>query len=91
MPRPRSRKTISFHPNSTFFKPRGVPMRQLGIIKLTHEEVEALRLKNMKELCQCGCATQMNTSQSTVARLLSSAYKKITQAIVEGKALKVEE
>lgn len=91
MPRPRSRKRISFKPNSSFFKPRGVPLRDLEIIQLTHEEVEALRLKNMENLCQCGCATQMNTSQSTVARLLSSAYRKITQAIVEGKALEIEE
>lgn len=66
-------------------------MRELKIVSLTHEELEALRLKNMENLCQCGCACSMNTSQSTVQRLLSSAYRKITQAIVEGKALEVEE
>lgn len=91
MPRPRSQKFINFKPSATFFKPRGVPMRDLEIVRLSHEEVEALRLKNMENLCQHGCACQMNTSQSTVQRLLSSAYSKITQAIIEGKALEIED
>lgn len=91
MSRPRSIKSIGFKPESVFFKPRGIPLRELEIIQLTHEEVEAMRLKNMENLCQCGCACQMNTSQSTIQRLLSSAYKKMTRAIVEGKAIEVEE
>ena len=91
MPRPRSQKSIRFKPSATFFKPRGVPMRDLEVIMLSHEEVEALRLKNLENLCQHGCACQMNTSQSTVQRLLTSAYSKISQAIIEGKALEIEE
>jgi len=64
-------------------------MRELEVIELTTEEVEALRLKNIKDLDQIQCAKKMNTSQSTFQRILASAYKKITKAIVEGKAIKI--
>jgi len=64
-------------------------MRTLDEIELTAEEVEALRLKNIEELDQIACAKKMNTSQSTFQRILTSAYKKISQAIIEGKAIKI--
>jgi len=89
MVRPRLCRRISFNPNITYFKPQGVPMRELEIIELTTEEVEALRLRNMKDLEQEEAAEKMNTSQSTYQRILSSAYKKITEALIEGKAIKI--
>ena len=89
MPRPRLCRKIRFNPNITYFKPQGVPMRVLKVIELTTEEVEALRLKNRKDLKQIECAKQMKTSQSTFQRILSSAYEKVTDALVEGKAIKI--
>ncbi|MDD5146871.1 MAG: DUF134 domain-containing protein [Candidatus Pacebacteria bacterium] len=89
MPRPRLCRRIQFNPNVTYFKPQGVPMRYLEVIELTTEEVEALRLRNIKDLEQETAAKKMNTSQSTFQRILSSAYKKITEAIIEGKAIKI--
>ncbi|GAI05421.1 unnamed protein product [marine sediment metagenome] len=65
-------------------------MRHLEIVELTTEEVEALRLKNIKDLDQVDCAKQMKTSQSTFQRILSSAYKKITEALIKGKAIKIK-
>jgi len=64
-------------------------MRFLEVVELTTEEAEALRLKNMKDLEQEEAAKKMNTSQSTFQRILSSAYKKITEALIEGKAIKI--
>jgi len=64
-------------------------MRHLEVVELTIEEVEALRLRNIEELDQTECAKKMNTSQSTFQRILSSAYKKITIAIVNGRAIKI--
>lgn len=64
-------------------------MRFLELVELTHEELEALRLKNAKGLEQTEAAEKMNTSQSTFQRILASAYKKITEALVEGKAIKI--
>ena len=89
MVRPRLCRRIRFNPNVTYFKPQGVPMRYLEIIELTTEEAEALRLRNMKDLEQEEAAKKMNTSQSTFQRILSSAYKKITEALIEGKAIKI--
>jgi predicted DNA-binding protein (UPF0251 family) len=66
-----------------------VPLRHLEVTELSHEELEALRLKNIKDLDQVDCARAMNTSQSTFQRILSSAYKKITDALVNGKAIKI--
>jgi len=64
-------------------------MRYLEVIELTTEEAEALRLKNIKDLEQEEAAKKMNTSQSTFQRILSSAYKKVTEALIEGKAIKI--
>ncbi len=89
MSRPRLNRRVCFNPNVTYFKPRGVPMSTLDIVELTLEETEALRLKNVDGLSQNECAKKMNTSQSTFQRILSSAYNKISDAIINGKAIKI--
>lgn len=89
MPRPRLCRKIRFNPRVTYFKPRAVPMRILEVVELTKEELEALRLKNAKDLDQIECAKMMQTSQSTFQRILSSAYKKITDALINGKAIQI--
>lgn len=89
MSRPRLCRRIRFNPNITYFKPQGVPMRFLDVVELTIEEVEALRLKNEKGLEQAECARRMKTSRSTFQRILSSAYKKVTEALIQGKAIRI--
>ena len=89
MTRPRLCRRIRFNPKVSYYKPQGVPMRLLEVVELTREEVEALRLKNVKDLDQIEAAKKMNTSQSTFQRILSSAYRKISKAIIEGKAIKI--
>lgn len=89
MPRPRLCRRIRTNPNIIYFKPRGVPLRFLDEVELTIEELEALRLKNVKNLDQVGCAKMMETSPSTFQRILSSAYKKVSRALVNGEAIKI--
>ncbi len=89
MTRPRLCRRIRFNPKITYFKPKGVPVRMLDVVELSTEELEALRLKNIKDLGQIEAAEKMGTSQSTFQRILSSAYKKISKALVEGKAIKI--
>jgi predicted DNA-binding protein (UPF0251 family) len=89
MTRPRLCRRIQFNPNVVYFKPQGVPMRHLEIVELTMEEAEALRLRNMKDLEQEEAAKKMNTSQSTYQRILASTYKKITEALIGGKAIRI--
>ena len=90
MPRPRLCRKIGFKAKANYFKPSGIPMRNLKITSLTHEEMEALRLKNVKNLDQNKAAQRMKTSQSTFQRILSSAYKKVSEALVNGNAIKIE-
>jgi predicted DNA-binding protein (UPF0251 family) len=89
MPRPRLCRKIDFNPDVTYFKPRGVPMRDLEVIELTTEEIEAYRLRHVNDLDQKEAADKMHTSQSTYQRILYSAYKKIADALVNGKAIKI--
>jgi uncharacterized protein len=91
MPRPRRCRRIRFRPETTYFKPVGVPMRHLEEVILEREEVEAIRLKYVKDLDQEEAAKKMGISQSTFHRILSSAQKKIGEALVNGKAIKFED
>jgi predicted DNA-binding protein (UPF0251 family) len=89
MPRPRRCRIIQFNPEITYFKPQGVPMRFLEVVSLSLEEIEALRLKNLEDLNQVEAAEKMKTSQSTFQRIISSANKKITDALINGKAIEI--
>ena len=89
MPRPKLCRRIGLDPNVTFYKPQGIPLKKLQAIELTHEEWEALRLKHVEELDQTESAKRMKTSQSTLQRILSSAQKKMGQAVVSGYAIKI--
>ncbi len=87
--RPRRRRRIRFNHQINYYKPQGVPLRNLAVEEISIEELEALRLKNIDNLDQNECAEKMNISQSTFQRLLSEAYKKISRALIEGKAIRV--
>jgi len=89
MPRPKLCRRIKFNPNVTYFKPQGIPMRELDLVELTFEEMESFRLRHIKDLDQVEGAKKMDTSQSTYQRILYSAYKKIAEALVNGKAIKI--
>lgn len=89
MPRPRLCRRIRFEPNTNYFKPQGVPLRELEVVELTLEEMEAIRLRHINNLDQTQAAEEMNTSQSTYQRILYSAYEKITDALINGKAIKI--
>jgi uncharacterized protein len=89
MPRPRLFRKIEFNPNITFFKPQGVPMKELEFVELTHEEIESYRLRHLNDLDQQVAAKKMDTSTSTYQRILNSANKKIADALINGKAIKI--
>ena len=76
MPRPRLCRKVSFSPHITYFKPQGAPMRELEIIELTAEELEAYRLRHIKDLEQIEAAEKMHTSQSTYQRILCVLTRK---------------
>ena len=88
--RPKKWRCVSFNPEITYFKPAGIPLRFLQEVQLSIEEAEAIRLKDTGELDQEKCAERMKISRPTFHRILSSARKKIADAIVNGKAIKIE-
>ncbi len=91
MPRPRKGRNIRFKARSTYYKPAGIPLRELDEILLTKEEMESLRLKHIEDLDQEKAAKKMNISQPTFHRTLNSAQKKISKALVKGKAIRIED
>jgi len=77
-------------PQVTHFKPVGVPARLLERVALSVEELEAIRLKDMKGLQQEECAERMRISRPTFHRVLESARQKVADALINGKAVRIE-
>jgi predicted DNA-binding protein (UPF0251 family) len=77
-------------PESNYFKPRGIPLSMLEEVVLTVDEFEAIRLADLESLYQEQAAKKMNVSRQTFGRIIESARKKVAEAVVKGKALKIE-
>lgn len=90
MARPTKARRVEFLPEVTFFKPAGIPLKELDEIILTVEELESIRLKDLENLEQEDCAQRMKISRPTFQRVLGAARNKIAEALVEGKAIRVE-
>jgi len=90
MVRPRRCRFIEQQPSFTYFKPRGIPLVDLEEVVLLIDEFEAIRLKDLLGLEQEAAAQKMGISQPTLFRLLNSGHGKIADAIVNGKAIKIE-
>jgi uncharacterized protein len=90
MSRPRKPRRVGLLPDIRYFKPQGVPMSELQEVQLSLEELEALRLKDLEELDQEESALQMGVSRPTFQRVLDQAHLKVAEALVDGKALRIE-
>jgi len=90
MARPRKERLIRFQPEITYFKPQNVPLRELEEISLTIDELESLRLAECENLSQTMAAEKMQIHQSTFQRNLTRARKKIADALINGKSIKIE-
>ncbi len=77
-------------PGVTYFKPRGIPMRLLEEVRLSVDELEALRLKDLLGLEQEEAAREMAVSRQTFQRIQDEAHRKVAEALVTGKALEIE-
>ena len=90
MPRPKRPRCLRFNPEVYYFKPRGIPLRDLEEVALKADEVEAVKLHDVDMLDQVIAAEKMGISQPTFARTLDSANKKIADALINGKAIRIE-
>lgn len=89
MTRPFCKKRIRFSPACRGLKPVGQAGQAQEPIYISPAEVESLRLKNIEELDQTTAAERMGVSQSTFQRLLAIAHRKTSEALIEGRELKI--
>jgi predicted DNA-binding protein (UPF0251 family) len=90
MSRPKKDRCVRCQPNAVYFKPRGVPLINLYEVDLSLDELEAIRLADYEGLYHEQAAEKMNISRPTFGRILGEARRKLAEAIVDGKALKIE-
>lgn len=88
--RRRLRRNLQFDYFEYFYKPAGTPMRQLSIVEIKDEELEALRLQFLSGLKQEDAARRMGISQSQFQRDVVNAIEKITRALIEGDAIRIQ-
>lgn len=90
MPRPRRVRRVFFEPRIDYFKPAGVMLRMLQENIITRDELEVIRLIDYEKIEQEKAGKKMKISQPTLSRLLTSARKKIADALINGKAIKIQ-
>ncbi len=90
MSRPKKCRCVCCKLESDYFKPRGIPLSGLDEVNLEIDELEALRLADYEGLYQQEAAKRMNVSRATFGRIVEAAHRKVADAILHGKALKIE-
>lgn len=90
MPRPLKYRRVCCNPRANYFKPRGIPLCQLEEINLGMDELEAVRLADLEGMYQEEAAPKMNISRQTFGNIINSAHKKVADALLNGKALKIK-
>lgn len=89
MARPMKCRRVACDVAAVFFKPQGIPMRDLEEIALELDEIEALRLADIEDLYQADAAAQMGVSRQTFGNIIARAHKKVATALLGGKALRI--
>jgi predicted DNA-binding protein (UPF0251 family) len=90
LPRPFCCRRIAGRPAASIFKPIGIPVRELDEVVMTLDEFEAIRLADLNGLYQEQAAEAMGVSRPTFSRIVESAHRKLADALVHGKALRIE-
>lgn len=90
MGRQKKKRMVEQAPCANFYKPQGIPMRELEILVLTVEGLEAMRLVDCEGMQQVEAADRMGVSRPTLGRVLSEARKIVATALSGGKAIRVE-
>jgi predicted DNA-binding protein (UPF0251 family) len=89
MSRPRCPRRVAEPPRCAYFKPAGIPMSRLEEVALSVDEFEALRLADLEGLYQDEAARRMGVSRPTFARIVEASRRKVAEALVHGRALRI--
>ena len=90
MPRPQNDRRIRGGIAATLYKPAGIPTRELPTVRLGLDGAEAIRLADFEGLYQEAAARKMGVSRQTFGRILEDARRIVADAIINGKALRIE-
>lgn len=89
MVRPQLQRRVGFAPRVRYFKPQGIPLVELEELVIGDDELEALRLADVKGLYHDAAAERMNISRPTFGRIVANGRRTVARAILEGKALRI--
>lgn len=89
MGRPFKCRKVACTVAATYFKPQGIPLCELDEVVLELDEIEALRLADREELYQTDAAVKMGVSRQTFGNIIARAHKKVAEALLGGKALRI--
>jgi predicted DNA-binding protein (UPF0251 family) len=89
MPRPKKCRRVCCLPQVSAFVPAGGGKTGEEVV-MTVDEYEVIRLIDNEGFSQQECSGYMNIARTTVQLIYDTARKKIAQALVEGRPLKIE-
>ncbi|HHV39587.1 MAG TPA: DUF134 domain-containing protein [Tepidimicrobium sp.] len=94
MGRPIKSRKVEFVPHIRRFTPSkesstDIQNYEAEGICLKLEELESMRLRDIEGLTQQECADTMGISRQTFQNIIATARKKVTTALLEGKALSI--
>lgn len=90
MARPCCPRRIATLPSVVFFKPAGIPLRDLEERVLSLDQLEALRLADRDSLPQAEAARRMGISRQTFSRILARARQAVATCLADGMAVRIE-
>ena len=88
--RPKKIRYVKCEPGEKCFRPQCKSLNDLEGVILTIDEYEAVRLSDLEGLTQVDTAKKMKVHRSTISRILTSAHRKIADALVNVKAIRIE-
>lgn len=88
--RPKKTRFVKCEPGEKCFRPQCKPLSELDGVIMTIDEYEAVRLTDLEGLTQEETAEKMKVHRSTISRILTSAHRKIADALVNVKAIRIE-
>jgi len=90
MSRPVKWRKVCCLPETNLFGPLNAKNLDEGIITMSVEEYETIRLIDLEGMLQEECAESMNVARTTVQRIYNDARKKLADALINGNVLKIE-
>lgn len=90
MPRPFKWRRVCCLPDNNRYGPLNAIESDNGVVQMSVDEYETIRLIDTEGYTQEACAEHMNVSRSTVQSIYDSARKKLADSLVYGKVLWIE-